>query len=192
MKKKRFYYEISGYRWAPESFHVRKGLVGQPAKNLPLTTDERQEVGYLFLTKGFEAALGYVKHTERAQERQCRSMITYGFRTKETPRTFVYCPQLYCRSDADIKERLYIFKKVRSVLDETGGRVVVSAQCDLDGEYRPTNFKENTVTVDFSRPLRIPMGSRIVRDGPEPPYRPRSKLPPKAPSRKHRKSSPIR
>lgn len=192
MRKKKFYYEISGYRWAPESFCVRKGLVGQPAKNLPLTTDECWEVGYLFLTKGFEAALGYVKHTERAQERQRRSLITYGFHTIENTEQIIYCPQVYCRADAAIEERLRIFKKIRNVLDETKGRVVVSTQCDLDGEYRPTNVKENTVTADFSRPVRIPMGSKIVRDGPEPPYRPRSKSPKKAHSRKHRKSAPTR
>ena len=41
MKKKRFHYSISGYRWAPESFRAAKGLVGQPARNIPLTNTER-------------------------------------------------------------------------------------------------------------------------------------------------------
>lgn len=46
MEKQRFQYGISGYRWAPESFHVSKGLPGQKKKAVPLTPEERQEVGY--------------------------------------------------------------------------------------------------------------------------------------------------
>lgn len=90
MKKKRFHYSISGYRWAPESFRAAKGLVGQPARNIPLTDAERHEVGLLSLTKGPDAAIGYVKHIERARERQRRKIITYGFLTKESPGQFAY------------------------------------------------------------------------------------------------------
>lgn len=192
MKKQRFHYAISGYRWAPESFHVSKGLTKNSMKNVPLTAEERREVGLLFLTKGFDVAAGYVKHVERARERQRKGIITYGFRAKETPGQFVYCPQLYCRSDAALDERLYMFKKIRGVLDETDGRVVTSTECDLDAEYRPTNVKENTVTADFGCPLRIPMGEMIFKDCPERPYRPRSKAPKKARPHKHRDTAPTR
>lgn len=192
MKKKRFHYSISGYRWAPESFRAAKGLVGQPARNIPLTDAERHEVGLLSLTKGPGVAIGYVKHIERARERQRRKIITYGFRTQEEPGRFVYCPQLYFRADAALDERLYMFKKIRGVLEETNGLVVTSTECELDGEYRPVNVKENTVTADFSRPLRIPMGEKFIRDGPEPPYRPRPKAPKKARPHKHRDTAPIR
>lgn len=192
MKKKRFHYAITGYRWAPESFHVSKGLTKDSMKSVPLTDEERHEVGLLCLTKGFETAAGYVRHIERARERQRRHTITYGFRTQEEPGQFVYCPQLYLRSDATLDERLFMFKKIRSVLEETDGRVVTSTECDLDGEYRPVNIKENAVTADFSRPLRIPMGEKIIRDGPEPPYRPYAKAPKKARPHKHRDTAPTR
>lgn len=190
LMKKQFHYAISGSRWAPESFRASKGLAGQTLRNIPLSDEERYKVGMLFLTKGFDTAVGYVKHIERARERQRWSMITYGFRTKESESQFAYCPQLYCRSDASVGERLHIFKEIRNTLAETNGRVVVSTECDLNGEYRPTNIRENTVTEDFSRPLRIPMGERLIRDGPEPPYRPWLKAQEKPQSTKvrHRRS----
>ncbi len=45
MKKQEFQYGISGYRWAPASFHVCKGLPGQKKTDIPLTDAERREVG---------------------------------------------------------------------------------------------------------------------------------------------------
>ena len=192
MKKKRFHYSISGYRWAPESFRAAKGLIGQPAKNIPLTNEQRHEVGLLSLTKGPDVAIGYVKHIERARERQRRKIITYGFLSKESPGQFVYCPQLYFRADAPIGERLRIFKEIRAGLCENDGRVVTSTECELDGEYRPTNVRENTVTADFSRPLTIPMGHQIIRDFPEQPYRPRPKAPKKARPHKRQDTAPTR
>ena len=149
-------------------------------------------MGLLSLTKGPDAAIGYVKHIERTRERQRRKIITYGFLSKEAPGQFVYCPQLYLRADAALKERLYMFKKIHGVLEETNGRVVTSTECELDGEYRPINVKENTVTADFSRPLRIPMGEKIIRDGPETPYRPRPKAPKKARPHTRRDRAPTR
>lgn len=182
MKEKHFHYTISGYRWAPESFRASKGLIGRPLKNVPLTFEERHEVGMLFLTKGFETAVGYVKHIERARERQRKSIITYGFHAKESARQFVYCPQLYCPSDAAIDERLHLFKTIRGAVADSGGRVVISTECDLDGEYKPTNIRENVITADFSRPMRISMGERLIRCGPERPYCPRRPAPEKAPA----------
>lgn len=192
MKKSRFHYSISGYRSAPESFHAGKGLIGQPTKRLPLTAKERQKVGTLYLTMGYKAAVDYVKHTERARERQRKSMITYGFYAKESTRQFVYCPQLICRSDASLEERLRIFKLMRSTLHETGGHVTVSTECELDGEYRPVNVKENTIKADFHRPLCISMGYQFIRDSPERPYRPQQKAPKKVRPHKKRKTAPTR
>ncbi len=192
MKQQRFHYAIYGYRWAPESFHASKGLTKDSMRNVPLTDEERRKVGLLYITKGFDAAAGYVKHVERAHVRQRKSTMTYGFLTKEVPGRFVYCPQLYCRTDAAIGERLYLFKKIRRVLNETEGRVTTSTQCDLDGSYRPTNIQENTVTADFRRPLRLPMGDEIFKDCPEQPYRPWSKAPKKARPHKRRNDAPTR
>ena len=191
MKNKHFHYSISGYRWAPESFRASKRIASQPRQSIPLSFEERYEVGMLALTKGPETAIGCVKHIERARERQRRQIITYGFRAKESTRQLVYCPQLYCPSDAAIVERLRLFKKIHSVLAEKGGRTVVSTECDLDGEYRPMNIRENSVTVDFSRPLRISMGEQLIRRGPERPYSPRQDVPGKnratAPKRRSRR-----
>ena len=192
MKKQRFHYEISGYRWAPESFYVSKGLTKDSMRVVPLTDEERREAGLLYITKGYDVAIGYVKHVERAHVRQLKSLMSYGFLTKEVPGRFVYCPQLYCRADAKIGERLYLFKKIRRVLNETGGRVTTSTQCDLDGSYRPTNIQENTVTADFRRPLRLPMEAEIFKDCPERPYRPWSKSPKKTRSHRRRNDAPTR
>ena len=112
--------------------------------------------------------------------------MTYGFHTKEIPGQFVYCPQIYFRADAPIDERLRMFQKIRTVLDETGGRVVVSAQCALDGEYRPMNIQENVVTADFNRPLSIPMGSQIFKDKSTPSRHTQPKAPKKARLHKRR------
>ncbi len=68
MKKQEFQYGISGYRWAPASFHVCKGLPGQKKTDIPLTDAERREVGRRFLTGGFHAAVAYVKHIEQEKK----------------------------------------------------------------------------------------------------------------------------
>lgn len=171
MGKQRFHYIITGYQWAPESYRVRKQLPGRPPKDVPLTPEERHEVGMLYMTRGFEVAVGYVKHTERAGERQLKRIITYGFHAKEAPYKFVYCPQLTCHADAPLSERLRIFKTVRGILKEAGGRVTLSTQTELDGAYRPTDVRENTVTVDFARPCVIPRGQMLIQDGPGRSYR---------------------
>lgn len=188
----KFHYAISGYRWAPESFRASKGLTKQSLRNIPLTSEECCEVGHLFLTKGFAEAVAYVKRLERAKERNRKKVMTYGFRAKEGSRQFVYCPQIYFCADAPIDERLRTFKKIRVALDKTGGRVVVSTQCELDGEYRPMNVQENTVTADFSSPLSISMGDRIFRDGPISSRHTRPKVPKKARAHKRRDTSPGR
>lgn len=137
MKKQRFQYGISGYRWAPESFRASKGLIGQRKKEIPLTDEERREVGYRFITNGFHSAVGYVKHIERMREREQRCRMTYG------------------GTDAPIAERLSVFKAVRNEFVRTDGKVETSTCCELDGTYRPVNITKNTVTADFSRPLKI-------------------------------------
>ena len=171
MGKKRFYYAISGYRWAPESFRASKGLTEDSWGVIPMTPDEQREMVILLMKDGFDTAIGYVKHVERARERQRKSVMTYGFLTKEVPGQFVYCPQLYFPSDASIDERFRMFKKIRGVLEETDGRVTVSTECELNGEYVLMNIRENTVTADFDRPVCIPMGEMVIRC-PEPTYRP--------------------
>lgn len=192
MKKKKFHYIISGYRWAPESFQVSKGLTKDSMKNAPMTAEERHEVGVLFLTKGFETAVGYVKHIERVREHQRKNVITYGFRTQEESRRFVYCPNLYIFADDALDKQLYVFKKIRAILEENNGRVVTSTECDLDEKYRPMNIKENTVAADFSRPLCIPMGEKIIQDGLGPSYHPYAGTSKKVRPHKRRHTAPTR
>ena len=172
MKKKRFHYAISGYRWAPESYRVSKRLAENFCSVIPLTPDEQREMVIFLMRDGFDTAIGYVKHMERVKERQCKSVMTYGFLAREAPGQFVYCPQLYFPFDIGIDERLRMFKKIRGVLEETDGRVTVFTECELNGEYDPVNIRKSTVTADFSRPVCIPMGKMIIRDCLEQPYWP--------------------
>ena len=72
MSKLKFEYNIRGYRYAPESFHIYKGLPGQKKKEIPLSDEQRQQMGYLCLTEGVKSAVDYVKHIERERERKCR------------------------------------------------------------------------------------------------------------------------
>ena len=155
MKKQRFQYGISGYRWAPESFHVIKGRPGQKKAAVPLTSEERREVGCRFIAKGFQAAVGYVKHIERKRERESQLYVTYGFWLKENPQRYLYCPRVYCRADAPLAVRLGLFKLVRDDLMQRACQTETSTQCELDGAYRPVYITTNTVTADLSRPLTV-------------------------------------
>ena len=157
MKKQRFQYGISGYRWSPASFHVTKGLVGQKKKPLPLTRAERREVGYRVITKGFQAAISYIKQIERKRTHEYENQlyVTYGFWLKEDSKRYLFCKQVCCRADAPLAERLGLFKMIRSDLLQRNCQVVTSEQCELDGSYQPVNIKTNTVTADLSRPLVV-------------------------------------
>lgn len=155
MKKQQFQYGISGYRWAPESFHASKGLVGQRKSEIPLTDEERREIGYRFLTEGFRAAVAYVKHIERMREREKRRRMTYGFWVKDERQRYVWCPQISCGTDAPITERLKVLKAVRYEFARTDGNVETSTCCELDGAKRPVNITKTTVTADFDRPVKI-------------------------------------
>ena len=79
MRQTSFEYHIHGYRYAPESFHIYKGLPGQEKTELPLSDEQRYQMGYLYLTQGIKSAVDYVKHIERERERKCRLYMTYGF-----------------------------------------------------------------------------------------------------------------
>lgn len=155
MKNHRFQYGISGYRWAPESFHASKGLVGQRKKDIPLTDEERREVGYQFLTEGFRAAVAHVKHIERMREHEKRGRMTYGFWVVDERQRYVWCPQISCGADAPITERLEVLKAVRKEFARTSGKVETSTHCELDGANRPVNITKTTVTADFDRPVKI-------------------------------------
>lgn len=155
MKKQRFQYGISGYRWAPESFQVTKGLAGRKKTAVPLTSEERREVGCRFISGGFRAAVGYVKRIERARGQKHQLCLTYGFWLMEEPSRYLYCPQAFCRADAPLAVRLGLFKLVRDDLMQRACRVETSTRCELDGAYRPVHITVSTVTADLSRPLTV-------------------------------------
>ena len=79
MGRKRFEYEIRGYRYASESFRAFKGLPGQKMEQISLSGEQRRKMGYLCMTQGGKAGVAYVKHIEREREHKCRRYMTYGF-----------------------------------------------------------------------------------------------------------------
>ena len=60
MRKTSFEYHIHGYRYAPESFHIYKGLPGQEKTELPLSDEQRYQMGYLYLTQGIKLSLIHI------------------------------------------------------------------------------------------------------------------------------------
>ena len=155
MSKLKFEYYIRGYRYAPESFHIYKGLPGQKKDEISLSDEQRQKMGYLCLTEGVKSAVDYVKHIERERERKCRQYMTYGFMLKDNPHEYVYCPSLRCRESDTLKTRLCILQAVREELARDKGRVEQSVECDLDGHYRPVNIRKHYATADLRRPVMV-------------------------------------
>lgn len=155
MKQKKLSYSISGYRHAPESFHVSKGVIRGRRNEVPLSYTQRQEAGYLLLSQGYKVALDYVKRIERKREHECHIYMTYGWFTQEDPRTYIYCEQIRCRITAPLGERAAVFKEFRSHMKQIGGKIEQSTQCSLDGRYRPINVEKKYLTADFSRPVVI-------------------------------------
>lgn len=55
MGRKRFEYEIRGYRYAPESFRAFKGLPGQKMEQISLSGEQRRKMGYCFSVSGWKS-----------------------------------------------------------------------------------------------------------------------------------------
>ncbi len=155
MGRKRFEYEIRGYEYAPESFHAFKGLPGQKMEQIPLSDEQRQKMGSLYLTQSGKAGMAYVKRIERERARKCHYYKTYGFFLKNDPRGYVYCPSLWCRESDTLKERLCILRLFREYLARTGGRIEQSTQCEFDEHFRPVHVRKNYVVADLSRPVVV-------------------------------------
>ena len=155
MGRKRFEYEIRGYRYAPESFRAFKGLPGQKMEQIPLSDEQRRKMGYLCMTQGGRAGVAYVKHIEREREHKCRRYMTYGFLLKDEPHRYVYCSNLRCRESDTPKERLRILRLYREHLAQTGGRIEQSTECEFDGNFRPVHVRKNYVVADLSRPVVV-------------------------------------
>lgn len=156
MGKTKFVYTIRGYRYAPESFYIYKGLPGQKKTEISLSAEQRSAVGTLYLTQSLKAAVDYVKRIERERERKCRLYTTYGFFSKEEPHTYLFCKAIRCREDAPLDKKLEIFKASKEVLSSVDS-IRQWTECDLDAHYRPINVKSHdvTVTVDFNRPVKV-------------------------------------
>lgn len=122
MGRKRFEYEIRGYRYAPESFRAFKGLPGQKMEQISLSGEQRRKMGYLCMTQGGKAGVAYVKHIEREREHKCRRYMTYGFLLKDEPHRYVYCSNLRCRESDTPKERLRMVAQSQRVIAVYDGR----------------------------------------------------------------------
>ena len=149
MGRKRFEYEIRGYRYAPESFRAFKGLPGQKMEQISLSGE------HLCMTQGGKAGVAYVKHIERERAQKCHYYKTYGFFLKDEPHRYVYCPSLWCRESDTLKERLCILRLFREYLARTGGRIEQSTQCEFDENFRPVHVRKNYVVADLNRPLVV-------------------------------------
>ena len=153
MRKQRYHYAVSGYHFAPESFHIMKGLSARSLTLVPLTDDQRGQIGYLLITQGFRAAVDQVKRIERERARKPTRVLTYGFHTQDDG--YFYCPQLHCQPEAPLAERIIVFRSVRETIAERGCQVLQTKSCELDGHYRPINVKENYAVADLDSPLMV-------------------------------------
>lgn len=155
MVQKKLIYSISGYRYAPESFHAYKGAEKGELREIPLSDEQRSNLGYLYLTQGVEAAIAYIKRIERERERKSRLYMTYGFLTQEDPRTYLFCKDIRCRTDAPLYWSMATLRTFKEYLDSIGRRVEQSTECLLDGQYRPIAVRKKYLTADYSRPVVI-------------------------------------
>lgn len=156
MSQKKFSYAVSGYRYAPESFRAFKKSIHGDTKEIPLSAEQRSEVGTLYLTQGLKAAVDYVKRIERERERKCRLYTTYGFFSKEEPHTYLFCKEIRCRDDAPLDKKLRIFRASKDILSSASS-VRQWTECELDAHYHPVNIQSHnvTLTVDFNRPVKV-------------------------------------
>ena len=154
MSRRETVYSVCGYRYAPESFHAYKEFPGQKQTEVALSFDQRQHMGYLYLTEGGRAAIDYVKRIERMREQKSQLYRTYGFILKDNPRAYVYNPHLYFAENATLAERLCILRQIRGYLVQEG-HVIQCAECDLDENYRPVNIRNHYVVADLSRPIVV-------------------------------------
>ena len=153
MRKQRYHYAVSGYHFAPESFHIMKGLSARSLTLVPLTDDQRGQIGYLFITQVYKDSIDQVKRIERERGRNLGLYITYGFCTQNGG--YLYFPQLYCRPKAPLSERMDLFRLAREEMERCGCEMLLSESCELDGNYRPTNVKQHYVVADLNRPLTV-------------------------------------
>jgi hypothetical protein len=155
MSQRKLIYSIRGYRYAPESFRAYKGDQKGEQREIMLSENQRSTLGYLYLTRGAESAIAFIKRVERERERKTRLYMTYGFLTLEDPGTYLFCKDIRCRTDAPLYWRMATLREFKEYLDSIGGRVEQSAECLLDGQYRPIAVRKKYLTADYSRPVVI-------------------------------------
>ena len=155
MAQKKINYAIRGYRYAPESFQGYRITPGGHEEQIPLSEEQRSEIGNPYLTKGRDIAFAHLKHVERERERKCRLYMTYGFLTQENPHTYLFCGQVRCRQDATLDKRLQVFKEFKDHLRQCGCKLKTGGECVLDGHYRPQEAKEHYLTANLSRPVIV-------------------------------------
>lgn len=155
MTHEKINYSIRGYRYAPESFLGFRLYPGGTKEEIPLSEEQRRELGTIYLTKGRGAAFGYLKRVEREWARKCQLYMTYGFMLEESPRTYLFCEQLRCREDAPLGQRLQVYREFRDHLRQQGCKVRTCVECRLDGQCRPVEIQEHYLTANLSRPVIV-------------------------------------
>jgi hypothetical protein len=136
-------YTCHGYRYAPESFRVYKVFVNKDGYGkhkyveLDLSAEQRSNIGNTYICKGKKAAFDLAKRYDREMMRKRQIFITYGFSDVANPSHYYFTQQLFCRLDAPLLERYFIFKKFRDYLAEDNGYTVTTQQ--LDGAFMPVN-----------------------------------------------------
>ena len=156
-------YSVSGYRYAPESFHAYRVLVDKSGAGeneyveLDLSGDQRQSIGYTYLCKGPLAAFALAKRYDRAMDRKPRLFLTYGFLDATKPSRYHFTQQLYCRLDAPLIERLSIFKRIRDCFKE--GAKYETTTYQLDGAFKLVDAKKDEacyyLNADLSKPVLV-------------------------------------
>ena len=148
MRKTSFEYHIHGYRYAPESFRIYKGLPGQKKTEIPLSDEQRYQVGYLCLTQDIKSAVDYVKHIERERERKCRQYMTYGFLLKENPHRL--CTVRICDAGKATRWRCVWIPCVRS------GNIWPSTEAVLNRVWN-ANWMGITAPSKYGRIMKLPI-----------------------------------
>jgi len=154
-------YTCRGYRYAPESFRAYKVLIptnGQPEyTELPFTAEQRTEIGNTYICKGEAAATALMKRLDRVLQRKQRLFITYGFMDASNPSQYHYTRQLYCKSDAPLKERGRIYLEFKDYLAR--GSEVTLTEYTLDEHYCPVGQKKTVdcyqVNADLAKPILV-------------------------------------
>lgn len=153
MSHKKIGYSIHGYRYAPQRFRIYYNTQSGHEVQIPLSDEQRSQIGYLYLAQGEKAALENVKCIDQERSRKCLLYMAYGFLTQDAPSN-MFIKQFRFHEDTSVGKRLKAYRELKDYLAQIGGKVKVGS-CQLYGHYRPVDVMEHYLTEDFERPIII-------------------------------------